>query len=260
MNLQQIIDDIVVKENEERNKDRKDKASPSNIGKCLRALMMMERGEGERIPFTAQQLRVFRAGYLFEKFVTDCLKKSDRLVECQLPVEYRGMKGTLDYIVTDDDGSQIIVDCKSVHSRKFNYLDIGEVDTGYALQQTCYYLGAKASGKFPKLSTKALLFYVEKECLLTKTIEINVDEWKPRLDKIIDDIELARKREDIPPELDPMAKGEWRCFTVQKSRHKVPRFIGLKRWCPFLMSCPGVCATAEKIEKQIKEAENDSES
>jgi len=274
INLQSVIDDVVVKANQEGK--RKPSTSPSNLGNCLRKCILRE-NDFPHTEFTAQQLRVFRVGYIFEKFVEEALEKTGLLLGKQIKVEYKGMYGTLDFIIRDDEAKEIvIVDAKSVHSSKFDYLDRGEVDSGYAMQQTCYWLGLKNKlfkddkiirddekknitsdfywclNNGYKLSRTVWLFYVEKECLLTKQIAINTSEWIWEVDEKIKNLTSARemfKLNGVLPAEYPQPI--WECFSVQKTKHKVPRIIGVKVWCQYIESCPEMMKALEWTKKQI---------
>jgi hypothetical protein len=258
INLQQVIDDQLKLEN--INENRVPMASPSNLGNCLRKHILRE----NNYPHTeleARQLRVFRVGYLFEDFVTRTLEKSGLLYAKQIKVNYRGVYGTLDFLLIDEVSKEIIIaDCKSVHSGKFDYLD-SEVDRGYAMQQTCYYLGLKEAidsnnFKIPDgytLSDTVWLFYVEKECLLTKQIAVNTALWTKPVDQQIFDIERARTIYIDKKELPVEKERDWECFSVQKSRAKNPKILGVKVWCPYISNCPNKCAELEATKKQIQE-------
>jgi len=258
--LQSIIDDVVVKANAESK--RVPKASPSNLGKCLRQLMLMENGY-PHTEFEARQLRVFRVGYLFEKFVEEALEKSGKLLDKQIYLDdFMGIRGSLDFLIRDDETKEVVIaDCKSVHSGKFDYLDRGEVDKGYAMQQTMYFLALeemikKGNYKLPEgytLSPIVWLFYVEKECLLTKQIAVDISKYDIMVCDKVQDIDNAReqfkKDKTLPAELDPI--GTWECFTVQKTKHKVPRPIGVKVWCNYIENCPNVCQKKKEVEEEI---------
>ena len=228
-------------------KERSGEISMSSIGKCLRAMIMAERKYDKLypetyIPMKDQQLRVFEAGYLFEKFCMDNTK--DIVVESQIPCEYRGIKGTADAIVKDGD-TNILIDWKSVHSKKFDYLDKSGVDEGYAMQLTGYWLALK--DKY-KLSPICRIVYVEKECLLIKEMAFNAPDYVAKVNAKIDDIVLARQSQDLPPELEPLEDGKmpWMCFSCGKLN-------GVRLWCNYAKFCPFVYMKYEEALKTASE-------
>src|SRR3972149_2626436 len=140
----QVVMDNQLKKNQLENK-RPEEISLSQIGKCNRQLIMSER-KYSKIEFTERQLRVFAAGYLYEKFALDLYEQAGYILKRQIPTAYKGIKGTADAILTYATET-ILIDVKSVHSRKFLYLG-NEVDEGYCYQLISYYLGLEKEYKF----------------------------------------------------------------------------------------------------------------
>lgn len=245
--LQELIDGQLKLKRDEEKKTRGRLISPSSLGGCLRKGILMERGAEGR-PFDERTLRVFKAGYLFEAFVMDTLRATGHLVAEQKPVEWRGMKGTLDGLVRYD-GKVHIMDCKSVHSGKFDWLDREGVSESYQLQLAFYWRAVKESGEFDNLADTGIIFYIEKECLLVKEMPVDCAGIQDKVESKLAAIEEARSKDELPPE---KAERDWECFSVQKSRHKVPRPIGCKVWCNMIDHCPRIKAELIETENEIR--------
>lgn len=212
--------------------------SISGLGKCLRQLIMVERGYSKKpewIAFDDRQIGVFQCGFQFEYFVLDLI---DNLkVARQIPAEYRGVKGTADFIVKDTPRN-ILIDIKSCNSKKFDYLE-GTPDESYAMQLSAYYFSLK--DKY-NLSPIIRLFYIDKDTLRKHEIGFNAENYKDKVDKKIDNIEIARKSSELPLELAPDETGKqpWQCFTHSKK-------FGCKLWCNGIRNCPEVYAKYKQL-------------
>lgn len=223
--IEDLLNEVIAKEAEEKNKLRTGGAiTPSQLGKCSRAIMCKDKGLPE-LPFTATQLRTFAAGFIFEEFALTALEKTGKIVERQLPVEYRGITGTLDAIV-HINGKNVLFDCKSVKTDKFMYLDKGEADNTYAMQLSFYHRALK--GKIG-LDPVAIIFYIEKDNILTREIPVQCENYYKQLDTRIDELFALRAEKNLPPETPPE---EWMCFTVSK------RYKTVKVWCQHIKNCP----------------------
>jgi hypothetical protein len=238
ISIQSIIDNHIKAEFEKR--ERLKEVSLSQIGKCIRQLILNYKGY-EPIPFNERQLRIFAVGYIFEKFILDILEKEGYLLKRQEPTEYKGIKGTCDGILLDKEASEnILFDVKTVHSRKFQYLDNGEVDEMYHYQLMSYYSGLST---VLKLSATPRIFYVSKDDLLLKEIGVaTTSDWKDKIDKKIDDIKHWQKQDKLPNEKD---EPTWECFSVSQ------KFKEVKVWCRFLKHCPNISKCYEEAVKKM---------
>ena len=235
MLLSELVDQQVVIDAETTR--REPGISPSNIGSCLRKLILMDRN-APHADFSANQLKVFGMGNIVEKYVLDKLESITK--HRQLEVSYSGFKGTLDAIV-EMDGKLYLIDTKSVKKDKFGYLDVKGIDEHYAFQLTFYWLGAKAQGI--NLEDNVCLFYVQKDDVLFKEMWFKPSSYKKMLDLRIDDITFARKDGRLPSEYDPPI---WECFSVSEKYNTV------RVWCNYISSCPNVLLKLEQARKDME--------
>jgi len=242
LSLEKVLNESVAKKNKENQHSKE--ISISGLGHCLRQLRMVELDYETKypekfIPMREQQLRVFLAGNVYEKVVYDLLKPV--AVDYQIPAEYRGIKGTADLIVKDDT-QNILVDIKTVNSMKFGYLDKGEIDEGYAMQLTAYWLALK--DKY-SLSPLCRIFYVEKDNFLTREISFKATDWVDKVNKKIDEITVARGSAELPSELPLTEKGlqPWQCFSNGKKN-------GCRLWCNYIKNCDRANTNYEKALKE----------
>lgn len=228
-NIQSILDGVIAKRNEANNSKRTGGAiTPSQLGKCTRAIMCKDKKLPE-LPFTANQLRTFACGFIFEGFVLDILEETKTLVKRQMEVEYRGIKGTLDSVISLN-GENVLFDVKSVKTDKFLYLDKGEIDLTYALQLTFYHKALQ--GKM-ELSKTARILYTEKDNLLIKEVPVVCENYYEQLDKRIDELLALKAQKDLPAEVPPEP---WMCWTFSK------RYKTCKIWCQHIKNCPKILA------------------
>jgi len=244
LSLEKVLNEGVLVKSKEN--PHGNEISISGLGHCLRQLIMRERNYDKLYPdkikpMREQQLRVFLAGNVYEKVVRELLQSVE--VAYQIPAEYRGIKGTADMIVKDGE-QNILIDIKTVNSMKFKYLDSGEIDEGYALQLTAYWLSLK--DKY-NLSPICRIFYCEKDNFLTREVAFNTSDWIAKVNTKIDDIILARQSEDLPDELTPDETGKqpWQCFSCGKAN-------GVRLWCNYIEICP---FANTKYEQALKTAE-----
>lgn len=224
--IQKIINEYIRDKYESR--EKKNPITLSQLGKCIRQLVLKFRATKPCLDFTNRQLRVFEMGNLVEQFTMNALKKKQVLIEEQIPVEYRGYKGVADGIAYDEFmKEQYLFDVKSVHSMKFNYLDKVGPDEGYCYQLVSYWLGLREQGR--DISYVPRLVYLSKDDMRIKEIDISVNGWKDKIDQKIDLIDKCKEREDLPPEKE---KINWECFSTGKG--------GCKAWCRWIKNCSRV--------------------
>jgi len=222
ISIQNEIDTYLAEQRD--NQPPRSAISASNLGSCIRKLLLAHKGY-EPIPFEARTLRVFEAGNLFEDFALNILEKKNMIAYRQLAVEYRGITGTLDAVLIDPDtGELILIDTKSVHSKKFHYLN-AKLDENYAMQLSLYWLGLQEL-KLEKLSKIPRLAYISKDDLCIKEIGVPVNGWKAKIDTKIDLIEKWKDKEELPP---PKEERNWECFSGKGS--------ATKAWCRHILSC-----------------------
>jgi hypothetical protein len=282
--LQDKIDQFLLKKQAE---NKKKGISPSNLGSCPRKLYFIDK-DSDKMPFTAQQLRVFEAGNLIEAFALNTLE--DVIVEYQKTVTYKGISGTLDMIVKygmhsptqcpvcsgmsggEDpnlgwidcphcnglgliDFNNRLIDIKSCNSQKFKYLDKEGADMHYLIQVTFYWLALKAEN-YPDLDNKCTIYYIEKDTLLTKEITFSPHDYINYVDARIQGIREMQKTDNCPCEKDEIT---WECFSVSK------RYKTVKIWCNYIKHCPRILDEYHKAcagfgiepDKRLEETNNE---
>ncbi len=106
----------------------------SELGGCPRKAYYSRMGTTPDREFDARTLRVFRIGNLFESFALDNVvnKKGQPVGETKIKEANREVEanddvlqvhGRADLVVEYDDNSKEIVECKSIQSKGFTYLD-----------------------------------------------------------------------------------------------------------------------------------------
>jgi hypothetical protein len=231
--IQTLLDERLIKEQKEST--REPITGPSQLGSCLRQLMLMEKGFKPR-PFEPITLRIFKAGYIFEEFLLGTLEKAGKLVERQKKVEYRGIRGTLD-AVANLNGENVLFDCKSIKGSAFKYLDEEGVGENYIYQLSFYH---KALSQSMKLSPIGRIFYVEKENMMVKELPVMCVENYPLIEKKISEIEVARKSKELPPERDTK-ENTYPCYSVNK------KFKTCKEYCQYSDHCPKIKSEVKSI-------------
>lgn len=126
INTQVLIDEVIEQKNSERKKEYTQKTfHASSLGNCLRGTYLQRLGIEPDEPVETSVLRKFMAGNLFEDWLIDLYKGNKKIksVETQTRVESKlyDMSGRLDALLTYQDGSKEIIECKSQHSKSFWY-------------------------------------------------------------------------------------------------------------------------------------------
>lgn len=107
--IEQLIDEALVRKPHVKS----GKWSPSMFGRCFRAQFWNRKNEEPSNPPDERTLRVFKAGFLFEDFVTGLIVKGNNF-RTQVDVESEDVKGRADIV-----GHNEVTDVKSQHSRSF---------------------------------------------------------------------------------------------------------------------------------------------
>jgi len=219
--IQAAIDEYIAS----TRKEREPRISMSGLGNCMRKLILTER-KAKHFDFDARNYRVFAMGFQVEEFVLKSLRAKGIVFKEQEAVEYRGITGTYDAILRDDESDALtLIDVKSVHSMKFNYLNKEGVDKNYAMQLWGYQKALE--GKY-KLSHIPRIFYVSKDDLRIEDLGVPRSDWGDKVDAKIDEIEKWRASDDLPPE---KKERDWECFVCNKKS-------GTKAWCRYISNCP----------------------
>lgn len=216
MNVQKMIDDYLLKVQEERkNHISSGKWTPSRFGRCYRMQYWKRAGEKETNPPDLNSLRRFKAGDLFHQFVQQFLPAH----EVEVRIERDDILGFAD-IVTEDS----VIDIKSQHSRAFWYMEkeeipISEQKYSNILQVTTYaYLLGKPN---------AQLMFISKDDLYVAEYVFPVEQW-------INDIEFELYQLRKYWSLGQLPPAEPRAYKNKKGEFNECKY------CPFLDKCKEV--------------------
>jgi hypothetical protein len=218
--IQSFIDDTISKDNEKKRKDYKQSSfHASSLGNCLRGTYLQRLGIEPDEPLKVATLRKFKAGELFEEWLIDLLKRNKNIkkVEQQIRVESKlyNLSGRLDALLTYQDDSQEVMECKSQHSKSFWFnIHNGNKPARHQEMQLWIYL------KLLKIENGKLV-------LLSKD-DLSVQEYPVKLE----DKELAKEVIDIMnllntawkeqnPLLLPLPEEKWKAKFCQYHKHCV---------------------------------------
>lgn len=215
--IQQAIDEYLALEQEKRkDRVRSGKWNFSSLGRCYRNQFWNRKNENPSNPTDARGLRVFAVGHLFHDFVEKIIEFKGTANK-EVPVEDKDLQvfGYADLVTHDE-----VIDIKSVHSRKFHYLDsktIGVKEKPNVLQVLTY---AKVLGR-----PKGRLVYVSKDDLCIFEIVFQLDEyWNDEIKKEFTLLNNYWKNDILPPP-------EPRCYMDKTGKSKECTY------CSFLDRC-----------------------
>ena len=191
MSIQQFIDDTIAKDNEEKRKDYKQTSfHASSLGNCMRGTYLQRLGIEPDKPLEVGVLRKFKAGELFEEWLIDLLKRNKDIksIETQNRVESKlyNMSGRIDALITYQNGSQEIVECKSQQSKSFWYnIHNGNKPHRHHEYQLWVYLKAMGieNGK---------IIYISKDDLSIQEYPVKLED-KELAKEVIDILDLLNK-------------------------------------------------------------------
>jgi len=212
MKLQQIINEKLLKEQEERSKRvRSGLWSPSSFGRCYRYQVWNRRNEPPTNLPDERALRIFRVGKLFHDFI----EKELPIHQKEVMVEKDDVLGYAD-IVSEDT----VIDIKSQHSRAFHYMykktyDIAKEKYSNWLQVAWYgwVLEKKMCG----------LIMISRDDLTINEYYIPTEKWVGEVQKELSVLRSFWGKSELPP--------------------PNPRAFGGKenRYCPYKDKCGGDC-------------------
>lgn len=124
LNLPKLIEERLVKDNQEKDPDyydhREGVVHATSLAKCLRGVVHEMLGAKKENEIDPRKLGIFKAGNLFEDFIVQAL--GDRVVHAQREYRYKYknvlLVGRSDYTI-NDDGVMRVGENKSVHSDSF---------------------------------------------------------------------------------------------------------------------------------------------
>lgn len=210
--LARIIDEYIREKNGEGIPSTENpKFRVSDAGKCHLMRYWKRKGIEPTDEPDVRAKRVFEVGHVFHNWLQAILRRNGCLVEEEFEVEDTHRKGHVDAIVMTPEGL-ILYDFKTVHSRKFNYLN-NEIDKHYIHQIVTYYM------MLPFGVEDIRLAYISKDDLriqemsiirefeFEKILQETVDDW----DKLIIAWETGQEPEPNPE--------TWECrYCIYRSR------------------------------------------
>jgi len=233
--IQQLIDNELLKKNQERSSKEQTTWHASSLGSCLCGTYLKRIGaqpdEGKEID--SRTLRVFDMGNKIEDWVVELLKKQNKYkIQTQQRIfnEEYNFSGYDDVEILDKETKEIeIVEIKSKHSRAFWYMDKkGQGAMIHHKMQLWSYLNFREAGKI----NKGKVVYISKDdsAILEYPVFLNDKKLKTQ---IIDQLEILNEswKEKVPPL--PAPNGSWQakycnfhkqCLQQEKYLRKEPLF------------------------------------
>jgi len=136
--LAKMIDEYVQEKLAQKERDNS-KFRVSDAGRCRHMRYLKRLGVEFSDEYESRVLRVFEVGHVFHRWVQAVLEEKGLLFAKEYEVEDEHRLGHIDAIVKTEEGL-ILYDFKTVHSKKFNFLDRVGVDEHYSMQAVSYYL------------------------------------------------------------------------------------------------------------------------
>lgn len=170
-----MIEGLIAKILREKNDAHKpgDKFRVSEAGRCRLMRFWKRKGKPYSDPFTDRVLRIFAVGHIFHSWIEDLIEKSGWDVKIEMKLEDEHRRGVLDLLVRTDEG-YVLYDFKTVHSRKFDYLD-KEKDMHYIHQLITYKIMLKEQEGIDVNDLR--LFYISKDDLRVREVPVFHDQY-----------------------------------------------------------------------------------
>jgi len=199
--------------------------SPSSLGQCYRRQFWSRSNEPETNPADERSLRVFKCGYMFEKFVIDCLLILHPEWKTQVKVVQDDIYGYADIVTSDE-----VIDTKSQNSRKF-WWNIKDMKAGKDIKEMFYNNWLQVMAYALILGKdRARLCYISKDDLCIQEYSLPLDDyWKGELAKEYRAIRANWETKVLPPAEPRLYGGKEtkkecgycpfkdKCFTLEKT-------------------------------------------
>lgn len=190
--IQSLIDKKLL---EKEKRIRSGRINPSSFGRCFRYQIWNRQDLPPSNPPDIRVERVFAAGKLFHDFVQGLLPDH----ETEVKIETEDILAYADIVLPDE-----VVDLKSVHSRKFWYMDknsynIETENLPHILQVASYSL---LLGK-----PRARLVYISKDDLCIREYGFFAEKWKEKVGGELYKLREYWNRQELPPK-EPRAYGK----------------------------------------------------
>lgn len=187
--IQNLIDEALIRGKRERS----GKFSPSSFGMCYRAQYWNRKDEPKSNPPDERVLRVFKAGNLFEEFVTDLITKNNSC-ELQVKCEEEDVLGFAD-IAKDNE----VIDVKSQHSKSFWYM--AKFQNQEQVREGKYHNWLQVSYYASHLKKEFMrLVFISKDDLCIKELVDKYEGyWDSELDRELRTLREIWARDFLPP-------------------------------------------------------------
>lgn len=191
------------------------KPSPSQVGRCIRALTYHAIGVAAD-PFPDRALLIFEDGNIHEEMIKDHIRKTVfTLTEWKGPrqrfliADINGvpMDGEVDGILSSPLGEQIALEIKSINHFGFERLKDAPLDE-HKRQVNLYLHGLKQAGLVGIY--KAIILYKNKNTAAMKEFIIEYDEALALADiEMFRQVDQWAEKNTVPPR--PYEPGDWQC-------------------------------------------------
>jgi hypothetical protein len=207
--IQKLLDDILLKEQENRRKVGSGLWKPSMLGRCFRSHYWARADTKQTDPPDLRTLRIFRAGHLFHEFIQQFIPEAEK----EVIVKSENIMGYADVV-----GKDCVYDIKSQHSRAFHYMANDKYDV--KKERYSNWLQVSAYAQILK-KPRVCLVFVSKDDLCIKEYADDLKNWEGELAKEYGILNHAWKIKQLPP-ANPRAYGGKECS-----------------YCPYKTLCKG---------------------
>lgn len=203
ISIQDLINQEVRKENDERPDKDQRHWYISRLGSCPTGQYLERLGKQPDVPFDDRTLRVFKCGNIFEQFITDLVSRTGSQFDTQVHVEDNALdiSGYVDLTVTFDNQATVPYEIKSKHSRAFWYmLKEGRAQRHHEIQLWWYL-------KLLNLPL-GMIVYVSKDDLAIKEFPVQLDDPEIAAEALgtLTDLNEAWRTKQVP---EPPTEPAW---------------------------------------------------
>jgi hypothetical protein len=200
MNIQNLIDTALIKEQEEKSKRvRSGKFSPSSFGRCYRYQFWNRKNEKQTNPPDVEALRRFKVGNIIHSYAQSFFPTAQREV---IVLSGDDLVGYADIVLENE-----VVDIKSCRSYEFKTFAKEDYDIKVDKFQNCLQVCTYA---LYLNKPQARLIFIEKDALDSKEFIIKTQDFKEQIE---DELEILRghwKKQELPKAI-PRAYGGKEC-------------------------------------------------
>jgi len=135
--IKQIIDEYIAEKKKQEERDYS-KFRVSDAGRCRLMRFLKRLGVSPTDLPDSRTLRIFEVGHTFHKWIQGILQEKNLLLSAEHRLEDEHRLGHIDAVILSETQKLIIYDFKTVHSKKFSYIQ--QADEHHAQQVLTYYL------------------------------------------------------------------------------------------------------------------------